>query len=107
MLQTLFAFGYASPDVPVYVYYQPDYPVRIEGIESSSLAVKNGKEMLLLICDWKNGGTAKIQIRGIPGFEKIDSAKDVESGESLAVSDNTVDLPIKKYDFRVIKITGK
>ncbi|MBE6371608.1 MAG: hypothetical protein E7055_05995 [Lentisphaerae bacterium] len=107
LLQILFDFGYGEPEVPVHVYYQENYPLKITGIDSSSLAVSKGKNLLLLICDWKDGGTAKVVPDPSLGLGTIVSAIDLETGEKMAVGNNAVEIPVRKYDFRILKISGK
>ena len=107
LLQILFDFGYGEPEVPVHVYYQENYPLKITGIDSSSLAVSKGKNLLLLICDWKDGGTAKVVPDPSLGLGTIVSAIDLETGEKMAVGNNAVEIPVRKYDFRMLKISGK
>ena len=107
MLERLFAFGYGNPEIPVHVYYEDNYPVKITGIESSSIAVLNNKELLVLLCDWKNGGTASVIPDPSLGLGKIISAVNLENGKKLNVRGNAVEVPIGKYDFQLIKISGK
>lgn len=101
----LVEFGYGGASTKVWNYWQPDYPVKITG-ETSSLLVSKPGELLLIICDWSNGGDLKINLdANLLGFKKLLEVKDAESGSNLPLAtDGTISVSLKKHDYKVIHV---
>jgi len=100
----LLEFGYGQPNVRVYNYWEKSYPVKISGETSSLLVNKPGSAMLVL-CDYGNGGNFNIELDvkalGLNGNLKVTR---LESGQSVAVNNNSFSINLKKHDFEVIHI---
>jgi hypothetical protein len=103
----LTAFGYGAPPVKVWNYWQSDYPAQISG-ETSSLLLSKAGSTLLVVCDYGEGGDFKVRLdAGVLGLKGKLSAKDAESGATLAVSTNgEISFNLKKHDFKVIEIAA-
>jgi hypothetical protein len=98
-------FGYGSPQVKVWNYWQSDYPAKISG-ETSSLLLSKPGSVLLVVCDYGESGDFKVQIdTKVLGSKGKLSAKDAESGEALSVSPaGEISFNLKKHDFKVLLV---
>lgn len=103
-ISTLFEFGYGLPEVKIYNYWDDNYPIEITGGESSSILLRKGNEAMIVLCDYRDGGTFKIKFRD--GLRPV-SAKNMETRKAYKVSGGVVEVPLKKYDFNVIYIKGE
>lgn len=98
----LYDFGYGLDSVEVANYWDEDYPVQIEGLDTSSLFLRKGKEWLLLVCDWGEGGNGRAalpseMLQGISVFN-------AETGEKLeTTTDAKIKFSLKKHDFLLMK----
>jgi hypothetical protein len=97
-------FGYGLDSVQVANYWDEDFPVRVEGLDTSSLLLTKGGERLLLVCDWDGGGDGTVSIAGF----KPKTAENAETGEKLEVTaDGKVRIRLKKHDYTLILMQGK
>jgi hypothetical protein len=103
----LVAFGYGTPAVKVWNYWQDDFPASISG-ETSTLLLSKPGSVLLVVCDYGEGGEFTIALDA----ERLDlagpfSAKDVETGETLTLSPaGEIVFTMKKHDFKVIEVVA-
>ncbi len=104
--KTMLDFGYGRPDVKVSQYWRKDHPVSFAGIDTSSLSMSKPSACLVLVCDWKNGGEAQMSLdKGLFKNDAKLKAKDMESGESLAITpEGKVKFNIKRHDFKLILV---
>ena len=107
----LVAFGYGTPQVKVWNYWNKDFPAQISGETSALLLTKagstpNASRGLLVVCDYGDGGNFKIKLDAKTlGLRGKISARDAESGAALSVSDaNEISFDMKKHDFKIIEI---
>lgn len=102
----LVKFGYGTPEVTVLNYWKKDYPVKVEGIDTSSLTLIKPGSCLILIADWGNGGDALITPP--PNHFKNSTqikAKDLDNNKPLEVTpDRKIKFNIKKHDYKVVLI---
>jgi hypothetical protein len=101
----LVEFGYGSPQVKVYNYWQKNYPAQISG-ETSSLILSKPKSTFMVVCDYGNGGTftVKLDTKAL-GLTGALVAKDAESGEQINVSPaGELSFNLKKHDFKVLLV---
>jgi hypothetical protein len=101
------AFGYGTPQVKVWNYWQSDFPAKISG-ETSSLLLSKPGSTLLIVCDYGDGGDYKVKLdAGVLGLKGKLTAKDAESGAALAVSPaGEIAFNLKKHDFKVIEVVA-
>ena len=104
VLHMLFKFGYGLPEVKIHNYWDDDYPLTITGGESSSILLRKGKEAMIVLCDYRNGGTFKLKFRD--GLRPV-SAVNMETKQAYKINGKTVEVPLKQYDFNVIYIKGE
>ena len=101
-------FGYGGDEVHVWNYWEKEYPVRIAGGSNSSIFLVKGKEAILIVCDYENGGEFKVTFDEKKlGWNGIAEAVDGESGKALKVTDGTIAFQLRKYDFITIRIKAK
>ena len=98
--QRLLEFGYGQPATRVWNYWDANYPAHIEGSETSSLVVSKPGRAIIVVCDYGNGGDLKLTFDLTAKF----TAKDMESGQPLTVTGNTVQFALKKHDFKMILV---
>lgn len=97
-------FGYGLDSVRVENYWDEDFPVRVEGLDTSALLLTKGGERLLLVCDWGGGGDGTVSIAGF----QPKTAENAETGEKLEVTaDGKVKIHLKKHDYTLILMQGK
>ena len=99
-------FGYGSPNVKVWNYWQKDYPVKIKGGETSSIALSKAGSVLLVVCDYSDGGDYNVQLdANVLGLKGKLKATDLESKEAVKMGDaNQVLFALPKHQFKVILI---
>ncbi len=101
-------FGYGTADVKVWNYWDADYPVRIEGGDNSSILLTKGKEAILIVCDYENGGKYRVSLAEQQlGIHGIAEARNMETGELLPVDGHGVSFQLRKYDFISIRLALK
>ena len=104
-LGRLIEFGYGKPDVPVFNYWQPDNPARVEGADVTTLVVSKPGSAVVVVCDYGNGGDLKLTLD--PSLKRGGTirAKDMETNEPLVVAaDGKVQFALKKHDFKLILV---
>ena len=112
----LYDFGYGTATVEVANYWDDDYPVRVSGIDSSSILLKKsaaGKleaERILVLCDWSESADPKLPDRAvdvsIDGFHPK-TAVNLQTGQELEIApDGQVRFRLKRHDYIVLKLTG-
>lgn len=52
MNRLVYDFGYSKPECEVHNYWDEDYPVVSNNPANKSILLKNGKELLLVVCTW-------------------------------------------------------
>jgi hypothetical protein len=104
----LLDFGYGTPEVKVFNYFDANYPAQISGSKTASLLLVKPKEALMIVTDYANGGDIRVQLDATAlGLKGALTATDMETGEQLQVQQNSILFPLKKYDFRALRITEK
>jgi hypothetical protein len=102
----LFEFGYGTDDCRVFNYWQDDHPVTVAGVDARTLAMTRGKEAIVVITDYGDGGRCRAAVDlewlGLPpGAE----ATDLETGESVErTAPGEFSLDLKKHDFRILRV---
>ena len=102
-LKLLYDFGYGDKEVKVYNYWDKEFPLRIEAIDSSSIVLAKDGQAMIMVCDYSDGGKVKI----IPDLKKIGlnqnfTASDLETHKNLEVNDGVISLSMKKHDYILI-----
>jgi len=102
----LLAIGLGTPACRTYNYWQSNYPLRIEGTESSSIVHRGKGRTFIIVTDWGKGGTARITLDAAalglrPGFRAVD----YETGEAIATSDGVLTLTLKKHGYRTLVLS--
>jgi hypothetical protein len=102
-LKKLYDFGYGNMNVKVYNYWSKEFPLRIEGIESSSIILSQKGETMIMVCDYSGGGNLKI----IPdlktlGLNQNFTASNLEDHKPLKVNNGVISLSMKKHDYILI-----
>jgi len=100
----LYDFGYGSAECGVYNYWDGGYPVKITGIESSSLLLVKSGSALVIVTDYGNGGNCKLrldlQALRLPAGKKF---YDLETGQSIEIKGtDSCAFTIQKHDFKLI-----
>ena len=106
-LAELMKFGYGRDGVTVYNYWEENYPLKIENIDSSSILLAKDDSAIVIVCDWKEGGNACVIPDPSLGYGEDFTALDQESGEVLDVRGGKISFPLKKYDYKIILIRKK
>jgi hypothetical protein len=100
----LLDFGYGKPGVHVWNYWQDEYPAQISGGETSSLLVSKPGRVILVVCDYGDGGDLTVKLDPSLGLGGEFTATDVESDQALPVVAGTVRFALKKHDFKMILV---
>jgi hypothetical protein len=107
-LKKLYDFGYGEPSVQVFNYWDENYPVKIKGLESSSLILKKQDAVLILICDYGNGGNVSIAPdRNKLGLDSNFSASNLETGKPIKISGGEMRIKLKKHDYIMILLKNR
>jgi len=100
----LVEFGYGQSSTKVYNYWESTFPATISG-ETSSLIVSKPGSIMLVVCDYGDGGEHVInldtKVLSLNGQLK---AVNVETGSAIPVTGNTLKINLKKHDFMVLRI---
>jgi len=97
-------FGYGQPGVKVYNYWESTFPAKINGQTSSLIVSKPGSAMLVL-CDYGDGGDYTVNLdTKVLSLNGALKATNVETGEAIPVTGNTLKVNLKKHDFVMIRI---
>jgi len=101
----MYELGYGTKKAVTRNYWEKDYPVRFTG-DVSSLVIFNRKgEAIVIVCNY--GRIGKVSMTA--GLEKIGIGKEfqavnLENGRPIKVRGNTVEFPLKQYDFIAIRL---
>jgi len=101
-LRPLLEFGYGLPEVTARNYWEKDYPIHLSGGPASSLLLTRGKEALLFICDYAEGGERTIRIE--PRLGRLISAVNVESHQPVTVHDQSLQFSMRKHDYATFRL---
>ena len=102
----LLAMGIGTDACRTYNYWQPDYPIRVRGIESSSIVHRGRDKTSIIVSDWGDGGPARVEIDakalGLkPGFRAVD----YETGRPIAKAGSALTFVMKKHDYKTVVVT--
>jgi hypothetical protein len=108
-IKTLYDFGYGVAATRVFNYWDPEVPVTVSRPDAVALVVTKPGSALVLACDYGAGGEATLALDlARLGMRGPLRATDTESNAPLDVSaDSRVQCPLKKHDFRLIRIEGQ
>ncbi len=94
----LFNFGIDKPDCQYHAYWNPEVPVKPADPNLLVSTYRRGNRLLLVCGSFTGDHTARLAAK-----DKLKSARNAETGESLAIRDNTIIFPMKKHDFALIE----
>lgn len=101
----LLEFGYGQPEVRVWNYWDADYPVHIEGSETSSLVASKPGSAIIVVCDYGKGGELKLRLDAALKLGNPFTAKDPETGQPVTVgADGSITFPLQKHDFKLVLV---
>jgi hypothetical protein len=101
----LLDFGYGKPETRTWNYWDADFPLRVEGSETSSLVVSKPGSAVIIVCDYGSGGDMRLTLNSALGLGVKFTAKDMESNEVVAVAEGgKITFPLKKHDYRMILV---
>ncbi len=107
LTQKMFEVGYGEPSCKVYNYWDEKPVLGAEGMDLSWIVLDGPKQVMVFVCDYGNGGSARVKLDtkqlSIPAdFKAVnwENAADTYSAASGVVK--LVDF--KKHDFRVLLI---
>ena len=84
------------------------YPIRVEGIESSSIVHCGSRKTFLIVTDWGAGGQARVEVDlDTLGLAPAFRVQDFESNEPVACSGNTITFSLKKHDYRTLVLSAR
>jgi len=107
-LKKLYDFGYGQDFVKVYNYWDKDYPIKIMGLENSSLVLKKENTILIVVCDYSGGGNGSIELESKElGLGKNLITRNLETGKSLEVDNGKIKFELKKHDYIIILLKNK
>jgi hypothetical protein len=104
--QKLFAFGYGTDRCRVFNYWQDDHPATVEGVDARTLIVTGGREAIVVVTGYGDGGRCRLTVRLEKlGLSSDAAATDSESGEAIdrAGSGKFV-FDVNKHDFRMLHL---
>ena len=82
------------------------YPIRVTGIESSSIVHRGKGKTFIVVTDWGEGGTARVEIdAAVLGLKPGIRAVDYETGKPIATSGNVLTFALKKHDYKTIVVS--
>ena len=102
----LLGIGYGTHACRTHNYWDTDYPIRVAGIESSSIVHRAKGKTMIVVTDWADGGQVRVSLDAKhldlrPGFK----AADFETGEPVATDGHTLTFMLKKHDYKTVVIT--
>ena len=109
----LCAWGYRTPEVDVWNYWDEDvpFPVAVSGVEAASLAMskKSAREAMVVVSSFsaRDGSVSLKPGAEILGLAPGWTASDAESGESLSVSGGAVMAEVPAYGFRIVRFASR
>jgi len=95
----MYRFGIAEPDCSFRAYWDESALIRSDDPKLLVSTYQRGKKLLLVCGSYTGNITARLTIRGTT----FKSAKNAETGTTLAIDGNTVTFPMKKHDFALIE----
>ncbi|MBS0631526.1 MAG: hypothetical protein JSS11_06405 [Verrucomicrobia bacterium] len=99
-------FGYGRSGVAVHNYWQQGNPVAVEGTDASTLCLSKPGEVLVVVCDYGQGGelALKLDARAL-GLGGDITAANAETGAALPVDpDGRVKFRLARHDFCLIAV---
>jgi len=109
-LDRLYGFDYGRPDVTVFNYWDKDFPVALDGLDGTTLALAKpaAREAMVLFCDWGGGRRGRLKVDAARlGLPADFTAVNAESGAELPVKDGAVDVELARHDFVLLLLKGK
>ena len=101
-------WGYRTPSVDVWNYWDEDvpFPVAVAGGESAALAMRRADgAAVVVVSDWKDGGDYSIRPAcAAMGIRADFTAYDLETGKALPVADGAVKVSLARFDYVMIGI---
>ncbi len=98
-------FGYGTPHVRVWNYWDHGYPLKVLGVPTSSVLLSKPGQALIVVCDWHHGGVARLRLLRQPlRLPSQLKARDLETNKAVKVASGMILLPLKKNDFRVLLV---
>ncbi|MBR2439587.1 MAG: hypothetical protein IKB25_05285 [Lentisphaeria bacterium] len=101
IMRQLYEFGYGEPDCKVFRDWDDNFPVTIKGVDYSALALSGNGKMLLIICDYGNGGTAEVTLKPGTGLKGVFRCSDNTPVKTLK---NDCSFVLPGNDFRILTI---
>jgi len=101
----LLEIGLGTQGCRTYNYWGKDYPLTIEGTETSSVVHRGEGKTVIIVTDWAEGGEVKLTVDAQrlnlkPGF----IATEFETGGPVSQQGNTITFDLKKHDYRTIVV---
>ena len=99
-------WGYGEPTTKVWNYwYQDEFPAKITGVDSSSLVMRRADgESIVIVSSWENRAKlAKVKPRA-DLVKRSFTATDFRTGDKLSVVGGEIQVPLKAYRWRAIRI---
>jgi len=108
LFKVLTDFGYGTDNCQVYNYWQTAYPVKASDPLAKSLLLKNGKDLLLLICTWNPKAadvtfTLDTKALGVTPTVAFNEEKPAEPF-TYTVKTPSVTLPLDGYGVRIVHL---
>jgi hypothetical protein len=102
----LFEFGYGADGCRVFNYWHDDHPVAVDGMEARTLAIANGKEAIVVVTDYGDGGQCRVKLDlESVGLRQNAEAMDLETGEAIRrAAPGVFAFDLKKHDFRILRM---
>jgi hypothetical protein len=103
----LFEIGIGTDTCRTYNYWGKDYPLTIEGTDTSSILHRGARKTVIMVTDWAEGGTVKLTV----DTDALDlppefRATDFETGEPIAREGSTLTFELRKHDYKTVVIDG-
>lgn len=101
----LLEFGYGTPNVEVFNYWQSDYPLTITGGETSSLLLGKPGELLLVLCDYGEGGNFEVKLDHL-GLKLSGPlvAEVQETRAKLPIENGKFSVKLAKHDYVIVRV---
>lgn len=103
-------WGYRTPKVDVWNYWDEDvkYPLDIEGLDVSSIAMakKSAREAMICVCNFEDrAGEVTIRPDGsVLGLGPSWKATDALTGQPVELNRGVITVKLDKYDWKLIKL---
>jgi hypothetical protein len=95
-------FGYGSKEIKVYPCWDSNTPLKILTPNTRSVLYLNPQknEAIVVVSDFGAGGKSIVDISNL-GFKPM-IARDLENQKSIEVTENRLEVELKKHDFNII-----